>query len=86
MAERGFQKSLVGVVVSDKMMKTVVVKVESMRQDPEFKKIVRRWSRLKAHDEKNECHVGDKVLLVSSRPLSKEKTWRVKEILTKAAF
>ena len=84
MAERGQQKTQVGVVVSNKMMKTVVVEVERLVQDRRFAKYLRRWKKCKAHDEKAECQVGDKVLLVSTRPLSKEKHWRVQQVLTKA--
>jgi small subunit ribosomal protein S17 len=85
MGERGKQKTLTGVVSSDKMDKTVVVMVNRLVLQPVYKKYIRKRPQVKAHDEKNECHVGDKVLLVETRPLSKEKRWRVKEILERAA-
>lgn len=71
----------VGRVVSDKMAKTVVVEIERFRRHPLYKKLIRRTKRVKAHDERNECRVGDIVRIISSRPLSKEKRWRVLEIL-----
>ncbi len=85
MGERGKQKTLSGVVSSDKMDKTVVVRVNRLVLQPVYKKYIRKRTQVKAHDEKNECHVGDKVLLIETRPLSKEKRWRVKEILERAA-
>ena len=85
MVERGKRKTLIGVVSSDKMDKTVVVMVNRLVLHPVYKKYVRKRTKVKAHDERNECHIGDKVLLVETRPLSKEKRWRVKEILEKAA-
>jgi len=85
MAERGKRKTLVGVVSSEKMDKTVVVAVNRLVLHPVYKKYIRKNKKVKAHDERNECHTGDKVLLVETRPLSKEKRWRVKEILEKAA-
>ena len=85
MGERGKQKTLTGVVSSDKMDKTVVVMVNRLVLQPVYKKYIRKRTQVKAHDEKNECHVGDKVLLVETRPRSKEKRWRVKEILERAA-
>jgi small subunit ribosomal protein S17 len=85
MAERGKQKTLVGVVASDKMDKTAVVMVNRMVLHPTYKKYIRKRKKVKAHDEANACHVGDKVLLIETRPLSKEKRWRVKEILERAA-
>ena len=85
MGERGKRKTLTGVVTSDKMDKTVVVKVNRLVLHPVYKKYVRKRTVVKAHDEKNVCHVGDKVLLIETRPLSKEKRWRVKEILERAA-
>jgi len=72
-----------GVVVSDKMDKTVVVKVERLTRHPLYGKVIRRAARFKAHDEKNECRVGDLVRIAECRPLSKEKTWRVVEILAR---
>lgn len=85
MGERGKRKTLTGLVTSDKMDKTVVVKVNRLVLHPVYKKYIRKRTVVKAHDEKNECHVGDKVLLIETRPLSKEKRWRVKEILERAA-
>jgi small subunit ribosomal protein S17 len=73
-----------GVVVSNKMSKTVVVAVERRTMDPKFKKILRRVSKFKAHDEKNECKVGDRVEIIETRPISREKCWRVQKILVKA--
>ena len=81
---RGIRKSLVGTVTSNKMDKTVVVVVNRLVKDPTYKKYVRKRSKHKAHDEENQCNVGDRVLLVETRPLSKEKPWRVKEIVEKA--
>ncbi|MCJ7640598.1 MAG: 30S ribosomal protein S17 [Desulfobacterales bacterium] len=85
MAERGKQKTLVGVVASDKMDKTAVVMVNRLVLHPIYKKYIRKRKKVKAHDEANACHIGDKVLLIETRPLSKEKRWRVKEILERAA-
>lgn len=78
------RKTRVGVVVSDKMDKTCVVEVERLVQHPLYGKTMRRTVRLKAHDEENACKVGDRVRLMETRPLSKEKRWRVVEILEKA--
>ncbi len=78
------QRERQGVVVSDKMDKTIVVQVNIVRPDPEYKKVVRRTSRLKAHDERNEARVGDVVLVRECRPLSREKTWRLIKILKRA--
>jgi len=85
MGERGKRKTLTGVVTSDKMDKTVAVIVNRLVLHPVYKKYIRKRTKVKAHDEKNECHVGDKVLLIETRPLSKEKRWRVKEVLGRAA-
>ncbi len=79
----GKRKTRVGRVVSNKMQKTVVVVVETPRRHPLYKKIVRNATRFKAHDEKGECGLGDLVLLEESRPLSREKRWRVARIVTK---
>lgn len=79
------QKSKVGQVLSNKMDKTLVVVVESYRNHPLYKKTIRKVTRYKVHDEKNECKEGDKVKIVETRPLSKEKRWRVAEIIIKAA-
>lgn len=75
---------MVGTVVSNRMDKTVVVLVQRLVKHPLYQKYVRKRARYKAHDEKNECHPGDRVLLMETRPLSREKRWRVKEILEKA--
>ncbi len=78
------RKTRVGKVVSDKMDKTVVVIVEDRVAHPIYKKIIKRTYRLKAHDENNECGVGDRVKVMETRPLSKDKRWRVVEIVEKA--
>ena len=83
MQGRGLQKERSGVVVSDKMAKTVVVSIERTVMHPRYKKILRRRSRVKAHDETNQCRVGDRVLLVECRPLSRDKRWRVSKDLEK---
>ena len=75
---------MVGTVVSDKMEKTVVVQVERLTLHPKFKKYVRRRKKYKAHDERRECRAGDRVLIMESRPLSKDKRWRVLKTLEKA--
>lgn len=80
---RGNKKERVGVVVSDKMDKTVVVKVDNIVKHPIYKKYIKRRVTYKAHDEQNACAAGDKVLIVESRPLSKDKRWRVRTILEK---
>ena len=77
------RKTRFGRVVSNKMDKTVVVAVETLRHHPLYKKTIKRAVRYKAHDEKNECGPGDIVKIVETRPLSKEKRWRVAEIITK---
>lgn len=82
--ERNLRKTRVGKVVSDKMDKTIVVAVEDNVRHPLYKKIVKRTYKLKAHDENNECGVGDKVRVMETRPLSKEKRWRLVEIMEKA--
>ena len=84
MSERAFRKTKVGMVVSDKMDKTIVVAIEDRVQHPMYKKILKRTYKLKAHDENNECGVGDKVRVMETRPLSKDKRWRVVEIVEKA--
>src|SRR3954469_20779764 len=81
---RGFRKEREGYVVSDKMDKTVVVEVEDRVQHPLYRKTMRRTSKLKAHDERNAAGVGDRVLLMETRPLSATKRWRIVEILEKA--
>lgn len=82
--ERNLRKTRTGKVVSDKMDKTVVVAIADNVQHPLYKKIVKRTVKLKAHDEKNECRIGDRVLVMETRPLSKDKRWRVVEIIEKA--
>jgi small subunit ribosomal protein S17 len=82
--ERGLRKTRVGKVVSDKMDKTIVVAVEDSVRHPLYKKIMKRTYKLKAHDENNECRVGDRVRVMETRPLSKEKRWRLVEIIEKA--
>ena len=82
--ERNLRKTRTGKVVSDKMDKTVVVAIADPVQHPLYKKIVKRTVKLKAHDEKNECKIGDRVLVMETRPLSKDKRWRVVEIIEKA--
>jgi small subunit ribosomal protein S17 len=78
------RKTRVGKVVSDKMDKTIVVAVEDRVQHPLYKKIVKRTYKLKAHDENNECGIGDRVRVMETRPLSKDKRWRLVEIIEKA--
>jgi small subunit ribosomal protein S17 len=82
--QRGVRKTQIGVVVSDKMDKTVVVEVKRLVAHPLYHKIIRRRAKIKAHDAANTCQVGDKVLLEETRPLSRDKHWRVKQILEKA--
>ena len=82
--ERNRRKTRIGIVSSDKMDKTVVVTIKDRVKHPLYKKIVNRTVKIKAHDENNECHVGDRVLIMETRPISKDKRWRVAEILQKA--
>ena len=84
MEDRGMRKIRTGKVVSDKMNKTVVVAVESLVSHPMYKRTIRRTKKFKAHDEENACRIGDKVKIMETRPLSKEKRWRVIEILDRA--
>lgn len=77
------RQEIVGTVVSNRMQKTVVVCVERRAADLRFKKILRHRKKFKVHDEKNECQVGDQVLIIGARPLSREKRWRVKKVLRK---
>jgi small subunit ribosomal protein S17 len=79
------QKTRVGLVVSDKMNKTRVVAVDRTFRHSRYQRVVKRTSRFKAHDERNESHVGDRVLIIETRPLSKDKRWRIKEILQRAS-
>jgi small subunit ribosomal protein S17 len=81
MSERGNRKTLVGVVISDKMDKTVVVKVDQLVKHPVYNKYIKRSTKYKAHDEGNACKAGDKVVVVETRPLSKDKRWKVRQIL-----
>ena len=84
MTERGHRREVVGEVVSNKMQKTVVVVVKRLTRHGKYGKVVRRVTRLKAHDEKNECRVGDYVRLVETRPISKDKHFRVLQVVEKA--
>ena len=84
MSERNMRKTMVGKIVSDKMDKTVVVAIEDSVKHPLYNKIVKRTYKLKAHDENNECKIGDKVRVMETRPLSKDKRWRHVEIIEKA--
>ena len=84
MSDRNMRKSAVGKVVSDKMDKTIVVAIEDSVKHPLYKKIIKRTVKFKAHDEKNECKAGDRVRIMETRPLSKDKRWRVSEIIEKA--
>ena len=84
MSERNLRKTRVGMVVSDKMDKTVVVAIRDNVKHPLYKKIIKNTVKFKAHDENNECRVGDRVLVMETRPLSKDKRWRVVEIVEKA--
>lgn len=82
--ERNLRKTRVGVVVSDKMDKTIVVAVKDSVQHPLYKKIIKRTVKFKAHDEKNECGVGDRVEIMETRPISADKRWRLVQIIEKA--
>ena len=82
--ERNLRKTRTGKVISDKMDKTIVVAVENNVRHPLYKKIIKRTYKLKAHDEKNECKTGDRVRVMETRPLSKDKNWRLISILEKA--
>ncbi len=82
--ERNLRKTRVGIVVSDKMDKTIVVAVEQKVKHPLYKKYIMRTKKLKAHDELNECGIGDKVMVMETRPLSKDKNWRLVNIIEKA--
>ena len=84
MEERNLRKTRVGVVVSDKMDKTITVAIQDRVKHPLYKKIVDRTYKLKAHDENNECKSGDRVKVMETRPLSKDKRWRLVEIIEKA--
>jgi small subunit ribosomal protein S17 len=84
MAVQGNKRTIKGVVISDKMDKTIVVKAERLVKHPVFHKYVRKHVKYKAHDEQNECKAGDTVIIIEARPLSKEKRWRMLEILVRA--
>lgn len=84
MEERNLRKVMIGTVTSDKMDKTVVVSVETSVRHNIYNKTMKRTYKLKAHDEENACHIGDKVKVMETRPLSKDKRWRVVEIMEKA--
>ena len=84
MSERNLRKTRVGKVVSNKMDKTVVVAIEDNVRHPLYKKIIKRIVKLKAHDEENACGIGDRVMVMETRPLSKDKRWRLVEIIEKA--
>ena len=84
MEERNLRKERVGIVVSDKMDKTIVVAVSERVKHPLYKKIVNRTKKFKAHDENNVCGIGDKVLIAEARPVSKDKCWRLVEVVEKA--
>ena len=84
MSERNLRKTITGMVVSDKMDKTVVVAVIDNVRHPLYKKIVKRTVKFKAHDEQNACGIGDTVMIMETRPISKDKRWRVVEIIEKA--
>ena len=84
MENRNLRKTRVGKVVSNKMDKTIVVAIEGRVKHPLYKKIVDRTYKLKAHDENNECNIGDRVKVMESRPLSKDKRWRLVEIIERA--
>jgi len=84
MSTRGLPKERSGVVVSDRMQKTVVVSVERTVMHPKYKKYLRRRTKFKVHDEGNQCRVGDRVLIVECRPLSRDKRWRVSRVIERA--
>ena len=84
MKKRGMKRQLIGMIVSDKMDKTVVVLVERLVKHGLYHKYIRRRAKFAAHDENNTCRIGDKVLITESKPISKSKKWRVSEIVVKA--
>ena len=86
MEERNLRKVMIGTVTSNKMDKTIVVSVETSVKHPIYGKIVKRTYKLKAHDEENKCQIGDKVKVMETRPLSKDKRWRLVEIVEKAVI
>ena len=83
--KRGIRRTLEGTVVSNQMDKTVVVRVERLVRDPQYHKYVRRYSKFMAHDEANECSLGDRVRIIEHRPISKRKRWKVQATVVKAA-
>ena len=85
MNKRGMRRTLEGTVISNTNDKTVVVRVERLVQDPRYKKYVRRYTKFMAHDEGNECAIGDKVRIIEHRPISKRKRWKVQSTLQKSA-
>ncbi len=85
MKKRGMRRTLEGLVVSDKLDKTVVVRVERLVKDPQYKKYVRRYTKFMAHDEENACGLGDRVQIIEHRPISKRKRWKVQATLVKAS-
>ena len=86
MEERNLRKVMIGTVTSNKMDKTIVVSVETSVKHPIYGKIVKRTYKLKAHDEENQCQIGDKVKVMETRPLSKDKRWRLVEVIEKAVI
>ena len=84
MSERNLRKTRVGIVSSDKMDKTIVVSIKDSVKHPLYKKVIKRTVKFKAHDENNECNIGDKVEIMETRPLSKDKRWRLVRIIEKA--
>lgn len=84
MSERNLRKTRTGLVVSDKMDKTIVVAIEDNVRHPLYKKIIKRTVKLKAHDENNECRRGDRIMVMETRPLSKDKRWRLVQVIEKA--
>lgn len=81
MSQRGHKKTQVGVVVSDKMTKTIVVKVDTLVKHPVYNKFIKRSVKYKVHDEQNACKIGDRVQIIECRPLSKDKRWSLKQII-----
>jgi len=85
MSERGNRKTQIGIVVSDRMEKTAVVKVDRLVKHPVYNKYIKRSAKYKAHDEENAAKIGDKVLIVETRPLSKDKRWKIRQIIESRA-
>lgn len=82
--QRGRRKTRVGIVTSDKMDKTITVKIDRVMEHPLYKRVIRRSMKIKAHDENGDAHIGDRVRLMETRPLSKQKRWRLVEVLERA--